>query len=53
MNNIPSPLPKTSDDWLEHDIKAAGADVAPRVTPAVRFEFPSPHSVRIAHNGVA
>lgn len=34
MNNIPSPLPKTSDDWLEHDIKAAGADVAPRVTPA-------------------
>lgn len=34
MNNIPSPLPKTSDDWLEHDIKAAGADVAPRVTLA-------------------
>lgn len=29
MNNIPSPLPKTADEWLEHDIKAAGADAAP------------------------
>lgn len=34
MNHIPSPLPKTSDAWLEHDIKAAGADKAPRITPA-------------------
>ena len=34
MNHIPSPIPKTSDDWLEHDIKAAGADKAPRITPA-------------------
>ena len=34
MNNIPSPLPKTSDEWLERDIKAAGADKAPRITPA-------------------
>lgn len=34
MNNVPSPLPKTSDEWLEHDIKRAGADVAPRITPA-------------------
>lgn len=33
MNNVPSPLPKTSDEWLEHDIKRAGADVAPRITP--------------------
>ena len=32
MNNIPSPLPKTADEWLEHEIKAAGADAAPRVT---------------------
>ena len=34
MNHIPSPIPKTSDDWLEHDIKAKGADKAPRITPA-------------------
>lgn len=33
MNNIPSPLPTTSDEWLERDIKRAGADKAPRVTP--------------------
>jgi len=33
MHNIPSPLPKTSDDWLEASIKAKGADKAPRVTP--------------------
>jgi hypothetical protein len=32
MNNIPSPLPKSSDDWLEVEIKAQGADKAPRVT---------------------
>jgi hypothetical protein len=34
MQHIPSPLPKTSDGWMEHDIKAAGADKAPRITPA-------------------
>ncbi len=34
MNHVPSPLPKTSDEWLEHDIKAKGADKAPRVTSA-------------------
>lgn len=34
MNHIPSPPPRTSDDWLEAEIKAAGADKAPRVTPA-------------------
>ena len=34
MNAIPSPLPKTTDAWLEHDIKRVGADKAPRVTPA-------------------
>lgn len=34
MIRVPSPLPKTSDEWLEHDIKQAGADKAPRVTPA-------------------
>jgi len=33
MNNIPSPLPTTSDEWLERDIKRVGADKAPRVTP--------------------
>lgn len=33
MHNIPSPLPTSSDDWLEHDIKRAGADKAPRITP--------------------
>jgi len=33
MNNIPSPLPKTSDDWIEIDIKRSGADKAPRITP--------------------
>lgn len=33
MHNIPSPLPTNSDDWLEHDIKRAGADKAPRITP--------------------
>ena len=32
MNHIPSPIPKTSDEWLELDIKAAGADKAPRIT---------------------
>jgi hypothetical protein len=26
MNHIPSPIPKTSDDWLEHDIKAKADD---------------------------
>lgn len=34
MNHIPSPAPKTSDDLLEHAIKSAGADKAPRITPA-------------------
>ncbi len=34
MNHIPSPLPKTSDGWLEHAIKDAGVDKAPRITPA-------------------
>ena len=34
MNAIPSPLPKTTDAWLEHDIKRVGADKAPRITPA-------------------
>ena len=34
MNAIPSPLPKTTDAWIEHDIKRVGADKAPRVTPA-------------------
>lgn len=34
MNHIPSPIPKTTDEWLERDIKAAGADKAPRITPA-------------------
>jgi hypothetical protein len=34
MHHIPSPLPKTSDGWMEHDIKAAGANKAPRITPA-------------------
>ena len=34
MNHVPSPLPKTNDGWLEHDIKAKGADKAPRITPA-------------------
>lgn len=33
MQHIPSPLPKTSDAWLEIDIKAKGADKAPRITP--------------------
>ena len=33
MNNIPSPLPTISDEWLERDIKRVGADKAPRVTP--------------------
>ena len=31
MNNIPSPLPKTSDEWLEHEIQAKGL-TAPRIT---------------------
>ena len=34
MNHIPSPAPKTPDDLLEHAIKRAGADKAPRITPA-------------------
>ena len=34
MNHIPSPAPQTSDDLLEHAIQRAGADKAPRVTPA-------------------
>lgn len=34
MNNVPSPPPKTSDEWLEHEIKSKGADKAPRITPA-------------------
>lgn len=34
MNHIPSPAPKTSDDLLEHAIQRAGADKAPRITPA-------------------
>ena len=33
MNNIPSPLPKTSDEWLELEIQAKGL-TAPRITPA-------------------
>ena len=33
MNHIPSPAPQTSDDLLEHAIKRAGADKAPRITP--------------------
>lgn len=33
MNSIPSPLPKSTDDWTELAIKQAGADKAPRVTP--------------------
>lgn len=53
MNNIPSPLPKTSDDWLEHQIKAAGADVSPRVTPAdVQANIASEHYFTAAQ-GVA
>ena len=34
MNHIPSPLPTTSDGWVEAEIRAKGADKAPRVTPA-------------------
>ena len=34
MQHIPSPLPKTSDGWMEAEIKSVGADKAPRVTPA-------------------
>jgi hypothetical protein len=34
VNHIPSPLPTTSDENIERAIKAAGADKAPRVTPA-------------------
>ena len=34
MNHIPSPAPQTSNDLLEHAIKRAGADKAPRITPA-------------------
>ena len=34
MNHIPSPAPQTSDDLLEYAIKRAGANVAPRITPA-------------------
>lgn len=51
MNNVP--LPKTSDEWLEHDIKRAGADVAPRITPAdveaaidTEVYFTAQHGVR-------
>lgn len=33
MMNIPSPLPETSDEWLEREIQAKGL-TAPRVTPA-------------------
>jgi hypothetical protein len=33
MLHIPFPLPKTSDDWLEYDIKAASANKGPRITP--------------------
>ena len=32
MNAIPSPLPKSSDDWIELAIKRTGADQAPRVS---------------------
>ena len=32
MNHVPPPSPKTSDDLLEHAIKRAGADKAPRIT---------------------
>ena len=34
MNHIPSPAPKTGDELLEYAIKRAGADKAPRITPA-------------------
>lgn len=44
MNHIPSPIPKTTDEWLECDIKAAGADKAPRITPAdIEAEIASEH----------
>ena len=33
MNHIPSPLPKTSDEWIEQEIVAKGK-TAPRVTSA-------------------
>lgn len=33
MMHIPSPLPKTTDEWLELKIQAKGLN-APRVTPA-------------------
>lgn len=33
MIRVESPAPKTGDDLMERQIKAAGADVAPRVTP--------------------
>lgn len=34
MIRVESPAPQTGDDLMERQIKAAGADVAPRVTPA-------------------
>lgn len=34
MTRVESPAPKTGDDLMERQIKAAGADKAPRVTPA-------------------
>lgn len=33
MNHIPSPIPKTTDEWLEVEIQAKGL-TAPRITPA-------------------
>jgi len=40
MNHIPSPIPKTSDDWLEHDIKAK-ADDFELPAKADDFELPA------------
>jgi len=33
MERVPSPLPKTSDGWIEHEIQSKGL-TAPRITPA-------------------
>ena len=50
MNAIPSPLPKTTDAWLEHDIKRVGADKAPRVTPAdIEANIVSEHYFTAGH----
>lgn len=54
MNNVPSPLPKTSDEWLEHDIKRAGADVAPRITPTdVEHNIVSEHYFTAAQGALS